>query len=159
MAEGFAAKYGVGVDRLYTVNTPRGEYVAVEQMVPGRKAAERLGEIIPRAIAEIPWPKTMYWTGAAGLRFIRPIRWVVALLGGQKVSLEVGGVAAETATSGHRFLGKSSIPVSAYKDYLRQAGEELCPGAAGKAPQEGGKGVERAGVGEGLPRERRRRTF
>ena len=58
---------------------------------PDAKAAERLGEIIPRAIAEIPWPKTMYWTGAAGLRFIRPIRWVVALLGGQKVPLEVGG--------------------------------------------------------------------
>src|SRR5579872_2240612 len=118
VAEGFAAKYGVGVDKLFTVNTPRGEYVAVEQMVPGRKAAERLGEIIPRAIAEIPWPKAMYWTGATGLRFIRPIRWVVALLGGQKVPLEVGGVGAGTATSGHRFLGKSSIVVRNYRDYL-----------------------------------------
>ena len=53
-------------EKLFVVTTPRGEYVAVEQLVPGRAAAERLGEIIPRAIAEIPWPKTMYWTGAVG---------------------------------------------------------------------------------------------
>ena len=118
VAEGFAAKHGVGVERLFTVSTPRGEYVAVEQLVPGRAAAERLAEIVPRAIAEIPWPKTMYWTGASGLRFIRPIRWVVALLGGRVLRLEVGGVTAGTATSGHRFLGKPSIAVSGYSDYL-----------------------------------------
>jgi glycyl-tRNA synthetase beta chain len=105
VAEGFAAKYGVGVEKLFIVSTPRGEYVAVEQLVPGRAAAERLAEIIPRAVAEIPWPKTMYWTGASGLRFIRPIRWVVALLGGRTLRLEIAGVAAGAATSGHRFLG------------------------------------------------------
>src|SRR4029077_17753279 len=77
VAEGFAAKHGVGVERLFLVSTPRGEYVAVEQLVPGPAAAERLAEIVPHVIAEIPWPKTMYWTGASGLRFIRPIRWAV----------------------------------------------------------------------------------
>src|ERR1700719_4199705 len=118
VAEGFAAKHGVGVEKLFIVNTPRGEYVAVEQLVPGRVAAERLAEIIPRAVAEIPWPKTMYWTGASGLRFIRPIRWVVALLGGRTLRLEIAGVAAGAATSGHRFLGQSSIPVSGYDDYV-----------------------------------------
>jgi glycyl-tRNA synthetase beta chain len=118
VAEGFAAKHGAGVDRLFIVNTPRGEYVAVEQLVPGRAAAERLAEIIPRAIAEIPWPKTMYWTGASGLRFIRPIRWMVALLGGRALHLEIAGVPAGTATKGHRFLGKSSIPVTGYNDYV-----------------------------------------
>ena len=48
VAEGFAGKYGVGVEKLFIVNTPRGEYVAVEQLLPGRAAAERLAEIIPR---------------------------------------------------------------------------------------------------------------
>jgi glycyl-tRNA synthetase beta chain len=118
VAEGFAAKHGVGVERLFVVTTPRGEYVAVEQLVPGRAAAERLAEIIPRAIAEIPWPKTMYWTAASGLRFIRPIRWVVALLAGRALRFEVAGVAAGASTEGHRFLGKSSIAVSGYDDYL-----------------------------------------
>jgi glycyl-tRNA synthetase beta chain len=117
-AEGFAAKHGVPVDKLFIVSTPRGEYVAVQQLTPGRAAAERLAEILPRAIAQISWPKTMYWTGAAGLRFIRPIRWVVALLGGHALRLEVGGVSSGTTTAGHRFLGKASIPVSGYDDYL-----------------------------------------
>jgi glycyl-tRNA synthetase beta chain len=120
VADGFASKYGVGVDKLFTVSTPRGEYVAVEQLIPGRAAAERLAEVLPRAIAEIPWPKTMYWTGASGLRFIRPIRWVVALLGGRALQFEIAGVAAGITTSGHRFLGKSSIAVSGYDDYLRK---------------------------------------
>jgi glycyl-tRNA synthetase beta chain len=118
VAEGFAAKHGVGVEKLFTVSTPRGEYVAVEQLVPGRAAADRLAEIVPRAVAEIPWPKTMYWTGATGLRFIRPIRWVVALLGGRTLRLQIAGVTAGAATSGHRFLGKSSIAVSGYDDYV-----------------------------------------
>jgi glycyl-tRNA synthetase beta chain len=118
VAEGFAAKHGVPVQKLFVVTTPRGEYVAAEQLVPGRASSERLAEIIPRAIAEIPWPKTMYWTGAAGLRFIRPIRWIVALLGGQSLRFELGGVTPGTATAGHRFLGKPSIAVKGYGDYL-----------------------------------------
>jgi glycyl-tRNA synthetase beta chain len=118
VAQGFAAKYGVGIDKLFVVSTPRGEYVSVEQLVPGRAAAERLAEIVPRAIAEIPWPKTMYWTGASGLRFIRPIRWVVALLGGRVLRLEIAGVTAGATTSAHRFLGKPSIDVSGYEDYV-----------------------------------------
>ena len=118
VAHGFAAKHGVGVEKLFTVNTPRGEYVAVEQLVPGRGAAERLAEIVPRAIAEIPWPKTMYWTSASGLRFIRPIRWMVALLGGRALRLEIAGATAGTATAGHRFLGKPSIEVGGYQDYV-----------------------------------------
>jgi len=118
VAEGFAAKQGVPVQKLFVVTTPRGEYVAAEQLVPGRASSERLAEIIPRAIAEIPWPKTMYWTGASGLRFIRPIRWIVALLGGQTLRFEVGGVTPGAVTAGHRFLGKPSITVSGYTDYL-----------------------------------------
>jgi glycyl-tRNA synthetase beta chain len=118
VAEGFAAKHGVPVQKLFVVTTPRGEYVAAEQLVPGRASSERLAEIIPRAIAEIPWPKTMYWTGAAGLRFIRPIRWIVALLGGQSLRFELGGVTPGTTTAGHRFLGKPSIAVNGYEDYL-----------------------------------------
>ena len=69
------------------MTTPRGEYVVAEQMIVGRAAADLLDEILPRAIAEIPWPKTMYWTGASGLRFIRPIRWVVALLTASRYTL------------------------------------------------------------------------
>jgi len=117
-AESFAAKQGVGVSDLQLVTTPRGEYVVAEQMIVGRNAADLLVEILPRAIAEIPWPKTMYWTGASGLRFIRPIRWVVALLGGKPLTFSVADVRSGASTSGHRFLGKDRIPVTGYRDYI-----------------------------------------
>ena len=117
-AESFAAKQGVAIGELYSVTTPRGECMAARQVIVGRPAAERLGEILPRAIREIPWPKTMYWTGAAGVRFIRPIRWIVALLGRQTIRFELQSVRAGNWTAGHRFLGKARVAVSGPQDYL-----------------------------------------
>ncbi len=117
-AESFAAKQGVEVSTLAIVNTPRGEYVCATQNIPGRPATERLNDIIPRAVTEIPWPRTMYWSSASGLRFIRPVRWMVALLGGTKLQFDVGGVPAGAFTSGHRFLGRARILVSGPQDYF-----------------------------------------
>ena len=117
-AESFASKQGVAISDLYLVTTPRGKYVAAKQTTPGRATAERLAEILPRAVAEISWPRTMYWTGASGFRFIRPIRWVVALLGQKTVRFTLDDVAAANTTSGHRFLGKPRIEVKGFADYL-----------------------------------------
>jgi glycyl-tRNA synthetase beta chain len=84
----------------------------------GRPAAERLAEILPRVIGEIPWPKTMYWTGLGSVRFIRPIRWLVAMLGRQSIRFELQEVQAGNCTAGHRFLGKARIPVTGPQDYI-----------------------------------------
>ena len=119
-AESFASKQGLALSDLYSVSTPRGEYMAVKQTIVGRAAAERLQGILPRAVAEIPWPKTMYWTSASGLRFIRPIRWVVALLGRDVVHFDLADVSSGSATAGHRFLGKPHIPVSGVDDYVNK---------------------------------------
>ncbi len=67
----------------------------------------------------------MYWTGGKnGPRFIRPIRWLVALLGDQVVPLEIAGVHAGNITRGHRKLGSASIPVTIddYRDRLASNG-------------------------------------
>jgi glycyl-tRNA synthetase beta chain len=71
-------------------------------------------------IADIAWPKTMYWTGLSGVRFIRPIRWIVALLGTQVIRFEVASVQTGNWTAGHRFLGKAKIPVKGGQDYIDQ---------------------------------------
>ena len=118
VAESFAAKQGVTVESLAVVNTPRGEYVCASQVIPGRPAAMRLNELLPRVVREIPWPRTMYWTGIRGFRFIRPIRWVVALLGGHGLQFEIGGVPAGTFTDGHRFLGRQHIQVKGPEEYV-----------------------------------------
>ena len=62
----------------------------------------------------------MTWTGLKGARFIRPIRWIVALLDGKALKFSFGGVTAGDTTRGHRFLGKPSIAVKNFADYERK---------------------------------------
>lgn len=119
-AESFAAKQGVPVGKLYLVTTPRGEYVAAKRVIRGRPAREILSEILPEAILEISWPRSMYWTGLDGPRFIRPIRWIVALLGRHPIRFSLAGVTAGNASAGHRFLGKARIPLASPRDYERR---------------------------------------
>jgi glycyl-tRNA synthetase beta chain len=119
-AESFAQKAGIAIAKLSIVVTPKGEYLSAKQVIKGKPAEEILEEFLPRAVAEITWPRSMYWTGASGLRFIRPIRWVVALLGGKPLRLTLGDARAGNFTAGHRFLGKSKIPVRSLKDYIQK---------------------------------------
>src|SRR6201987_2838214 len=116
-AMSFAEKQGIPVSKLVTVNTPKGEYVSATQLIEGRVAAKVLAEVLPQVIQEISWPRSMYWTGAHGPRFIRPIRWIVAILDGKVVPFSFAGVNAGNRTDGHRFLGKRNIPVSGPRDY------------------------------------------
>ena len=116
-AESFASKQGVPLSKLTIVNTPKGEYVAVVQVIRGRLASEVLAEFLPQAILEISWPRSMYWTSARGPRFIRPIRWIVALLDGEVVPFSFAGVHSGNRTQGHRFLGKRNVPISSADEY------------------------------------------
>jgi len=119
-AESFAQKMNLPVGKLVIISTPKGEYLSAKQVILGRPAKEILEDILPRSVAEIPWPRTMYWTGAAGLHFIRPIRWVVAMLGGKALHFSLGDAHAGNYSEGHRFLGKSKIPVVGAKDYIQK---------------------------------------
>jgi glycyl-tRNA synthetase beta chain len=113
----FAEKQGIAVSKLAIVVTSRGEYVAATQTIKGRTAREILRGVLPQAIQEIHWPRSMYWTGANGPRFIRPIRWIVALLDGQLIHFSFADVSAGNRTDGHRFLGKRNLAVTSSEDY------------------------------------------
>jgi glycyl-tRNA synthetase beta chain len=116
-AMSFAEKQGIPVSKLSIVNTPKGEYVAAKQTVIGKPAAEILATVLPQAIQEISWPRSMHWTSADSPRFIRPIRWIVAVVAGRVLPFSFVGVDAGNHTEGHRFLGKKSILVSGPRDY------------------------------------------
>src|SRR6202451_2202029 len=107
----FAEKQGIPVTKIYTVSTQKGEYIAAKIVTLGRSAEAILTEMLPRAVAEIAWPRSMYWTTRESMRFIRPIRWIVALLDGKVLKLEIAGVRVGRDTVGHRFLGKRAIPI------------------------------------------------
>jgi len=119
-AVSFAEKQGVALHELHLVATPKGESIAVRITKRGRTAHELLLEILPRVIHDLNWPKTMTWTGLKGARFIRPIRWIVALLDGKPLKFSFGGVTAGDTTSGHRFLGKQHIRVASFADFEKK---------------------------------------
>ena len=83
------------------------------------------------AIVGVYFPKTMYWTGRAGPRFIRPIRWLVALFDGRVVPFEIAGVRSGKTTCGHRRLGSASIEVSGGADYRSKLTENFVILSAG----------------------------
>lgn len=121
-AQGFAKKMGVALADLQVVSSAKGEYYTFDKLTPGRKSIDVLADALPAVIGRIYFPKTMYWTGKGGPRFIRPIRWMVALLGGQVVSFEFAQVKSGNVTSGHRRLGASEIPVTVanYEEQLKK---------------------------------------
>jgi glycyl-tRNA synthetase beta chain len=120
-AHSFAEKQSLPLKELYVVKTPKGEYLAAKQVKRGRTAEQILNELLPRAIHDLSWPRSMTWTGIDGARFIRPIRWIVALVNGKALKFSFAGVTAGDTTLGHRFLGgKGALRVKDFADYEKK---------------------------------------
>jgi glycyl-tRNA synthetase beta chain len=129
-AIGFAAGQGVPVGRLELRPTPKGEYVFAVKADAGQPAKAVLVEVLPRLIGELSFPKAMKWN-EAGVRFARPLRWLVALFNGTILPIQAAGITAGNKTYGHRVLGKGgAIPVRNYESYrkaLERAGVLVDP--------------------------------
>jgi glycyl-tRNA synthetase beta chain len=119
---GFARKQGIRPEDMKVESTPKGEYYTYLKKVQGRNTLDILAEALPDVILGLYFPKTMYWTGKGGPRFIRPIRWIVALLAETIVPFELAGVRSGALTSGHRRLGAREIAVTT-QDYERRLGD------------------------------------
>jgi glycyl-tRNA synthetase beta chain len=123
-AHAFAKKAGVDVSQLEKITTAKGEYLAAKVTNKGRSAAEILAEHLPKEISSIYWPKNMYWRKASE-RFVRPVRWLVAMLDGETIPLEFDGIRAGKTSRGHRILSPGGVTIpragSAYVDALRTA--------------------------------------
>ena len=121
----FARKSGVEVSSLKIVETPKGEYIAATSVKAGKSAAEVIAADLPKELAGIYWAKNMYWRAGKPERFVRPVRWMVALLGDEVVPVSFGGYTAGRETYGHRVLfGAEPIRVespAAYVDQLQAA--------------------------------------
>ncbi len=116
----FAEKQGLALKDLYIVKTPKGEYLAAKQVKRGRSVEQILSEMLPRVIHDLSWPRSMTWTGIDGARFIRPIRWIVAVVNGKPLKFSFAGITAGDTTYGHRFLGKGPLRVKNFAEYERK---------------------------------------
>lgn len=125
VAEAFAKKAGVTVAELVKVETPKGEYAGVIVKRTGRTAEEILAAELPKEVLSIYWAKNMYWRAGKPERFVRPVRWVVALLDKAVVPLEIAGITAGNVSRGHRVInGEAPVRIgepSAYIERLRNA--------------------------------------
>ncbi len=123
-AHAFAKKAGVEVADLQRITNAKGEYLAATITKKGRAASEILAELLPKEINSIYWPKNMYWREKTEL-FVRPVRWLVAMLDSEVIPLKFDGVSAGNESRGHRILANRAVKVpragAAYVEALREA--------------------------------------
>lgn len=109
-AHAFAKKVGLDISRLNRITTAKGEYIAAKTTKKGRVASEILSELLPKELAGIYWPKSMYWRKPSE-RFVRPVRWLVAMLDEEVIPLEFDGVRASDRSQGHRILWQGEVRI------------------------------------------------
>ncbi|HWY62999.1 MAG TPA: glycine--tRNA ligase subunit beta [Rhizomicrobium sp.] len=115
--DGFVKKTGLTKDQLKIEKTPKGDvYLAVIERA-GRDTALVLAEILPEALAKLPWPKSMRWRTGDPVRWVRPLHSIVATLDGEVVPFTFAGVTSGNTTRGHRFLSSGALTVKRFDDY------------------------------------------
>ncbi|MCB1699452.1 MAG: glycine--tRNA ligase subunit beta [Pseudomonadales bacterium] len=115
-AVGFAKKQGVEPEQLETFDTPKGERLGLRSTAKGASASASLNEIIQGSIQQLPIPKRMRW-GAGKVEFVRPVHWVVAMLGNSCDHGEILGLPTGNTTRGHRFHSTGGIALQRPGDY------------------------------------------
>jgi glycyl-tRNA synthetase beta chain len=119
-AVGFAAAQGVPVESLELRPTSKGEYVVAVKHDPGRPTRAVLLELLPGLVGKLSFPKAMKWN-ETGVRFARPVRWLIALFAGTVLPVEAAGVKAGNRTYGHRVIGGGKpVAVGDYQSYRRK---------------------------------------
>ncbi|MFY0546083.1 glycine--tRNA ligase subunit beta [Brevibacillus sp. H7] len=121
-AQGFARSKGVEVEQLYFKEVNGVEYVFARKSEAGKETLQLLPALAD-VIAGMNFPKNMRW-GAYELKYVRPIRWLVALFGQDVVDMEIAGVKTGRITRGHRFLG-TEVTLQNPHDYATLLGEQF----------------------------------
>ncbi|OZG73249.1 glycine--tRNA ligase subunit beta [Hahella sp. CCB-MM4] len=125
--EGFARSCGATVDQLEKLETDKGTWVVYKSVQPGTPTKDLLPEFVEESLAALPIPKRMRW-GASRVEFVRPVHWLLMLLGDEVVDAEILGLKSGDTTQGHRFHYPHKITIhtpSEYQSKLESAGYVL----------------------------------
>ena len=112
-AIGFARGKGLDVSELKVVDG----YIFADTTTAGLDTKEVLSDVLPSLITGLSFPKSMHW-GDLEERFVRPVRWLVALFGQDVVPVIFANVTSTNVSRGHRFLGESELTITEPKDYV-----------------------------------------
>lgn len=117
-AIGFARGKGLDVANLVVEDG----YIYAETKTAGVPAKDIVSEMLPQLITGLNFPKSMHW-GNLDAKFVRPVRWLVALLDEEVIPVEFATVKSGNVTRGHRFLGADEITIknaASYVDTLKE---------------------------------------
>ena len=115
----FAQSQGVNVGDLIVEDTKKGKYIFASKSIIGQPTINLLSQIFPKIIKGMQFPKSMSW-GEKSLRFIRPIRWILALYGNKIIKFNLNGLDSENITYGHRLLAPQKIKISSTQEYFKK---------------------------------------
>ncbi|HLV08657.1 MAG TPA: glycine--tRNA ligase subunit beta [Halanaerobiales bacterium] len=114
-AQGFAKSQGIVVDEL----VEKEGYLYAEKVSQGKATGKLLVKLLPEIIKKMKFPVSMRW-GDYNLRFIRPIRWLLALFGDEVIEFTITDVISNRTSRGHRFLVKEPVKINKTEDYFQK---------------------------------------
>nr|VFK66343.1 MAG: glycyl-tRNA synthetase beta chain [Candidatus Kentron sp. UNK]VFK71980.1 MAG: glycyl-tRNA synthetase beta chain [Candidatus Kentron sp. UNK] len=126
-ALGFARSCGADIHDLERLATEEGSWLVFRKIEKGRPTVSLLPGMVSDALSRLPIPKRMRWSDK-DVEFVRPVHWVVLLLGGEVVEAEIMGVTSGRATRGHRFHHPEPLVIENPDNYarlLRQKGNVI----------------------------------
>jgi len=115
----FAQSTGINVEDLSVEDTEKGKYIFAPKSIIGQATIEILSRIFPEIIKNMQFPKSMRW-GERSLRFIRPIRWILALYGKEIIKFNLNGLDSDNITFGNRLLAPQKIKISSTQEYFKK---------------------------------------
>ena len=125
--QGFARSCGVTPQELDEIETPKGTWLVFKQEVSGKNTSELIADIVSQSLAKLPIPKRMRW-GASDIEFVRPVHWILMMLGDEVINAEILGVTSGITSKGHRFHHPETIVIkqaASYADQLREQGHVI----------------------------------
>lgn len=114
-AQGFARGQGVSVDDIFFKELKGTEYVYVKKFIEGKAAADVMQGMQDVAM-DLKFPTMMRW-GTNDFQYVRPIRWIVAMLDDQVIPFKILNIKSGNVSQGHRFLGKP-VELKSADDYV-----------------------------------------
>ncbi len=117
-AIGFARSCGVAVEKLGHTHTDKGKWLSYSAKIGGKKTRTLLPKIVEKALNALPVPRPMRW-GSGAAEFVRPVHWIVMLLGPVQVKATIFGIETGVNTRGHRFHAPEEINIGTPKDYSK----------------------------------------
>jgi len=124
---GFTKSLGIEPSDLEEMETPKGTWLIYRSVESGKQTETLISDIVAQSLAKLPIPKRMRW-GAKKEEFVRPVQWVVMLLGQDVVKGETMGIAHGNVSRGHRFMSAGDVVISepnAYETTLENEGKVL----------------------------------